>query len=169
MPLTVYDASVPVFRRALATLTAILDKAEAHVAERQLDPSVLLQARLHEGMFPFVRQVQIATDHAKGAAARLSASESPRYVDDEGSFGELKTRIAKTIDFIMSIPVDGFEDAADRPILLKLGASQLEFQGKSYLLTFALPNFFFHVTTAYDILRHRDVAIGKSDFLGEIG
>lgn len=168
MPLTMYDACVPVFLRALTNLTTILDRANAHVVERQLDPSVLLQARLHESMFPLVRQVQTASDHAKGATARLAGLEPPRFADDEKTFDELNTRIARTIEYVSGVSAGEFENSADRPISLKLGRSQLDLQGKSYLLTFALPNFFFHVTTAYGILRHCNVEIGKSDFLGEI-
>ncbi len=168
MTLTVYDASVPVFCRALTNLQALLRKGHTQVTERLLDPTTVIAARLHENMFPLSRHVQIATDHAKGATARLAGVEPPRFADDEKTFDELDQRIARTIDYISGIPAGEIEGSSDRPILLKLGKSELEFKGKSYLLTFALPNFFFHVTTAYGILRHRGIDIGKSDYLGEL-
>jgi len=168
MTLTMYDASVPVFRRALTNLQALLRKGHTQVTERRLDSTTVITARLHENMLPLSRQVQIATDHAKGATARLAGVEPPRFADDEKTFDELDKRIARTIEFISSVPADEIEGSSDRPISLKFGQRQLEFKGKSYLLTFVLPNFFFHVTTAYGILRHRGIDIGKSDYLGEL-
>jgi hypothetical protein len=166
MTLTMHEASVPVFRQMLTNLSVILDKANAHATEQRIDPSVLLQARLYPTMFPLVRQVQIATDHAKGATARLSGAEPPKFVDKEKSIDELKARIARTLKYVSSVPAAKFEGAEARTILLTIGSRQMELQGKNYLLGFALPNFFFHMTTAYDILRHNGLDIGKRDFLG---
>lgn len=168
MPLTMYQVSVPVFRNILTNLSAILDKANAYAAEKRIDPSVLLQARLYPDMFPLVRQVQIASDHARNATARLSGAEPPRFADDEQSIDELKARIARTLDYISSVPAEKIDGSEARTISIKMGPNQREFQGQSYLLGFALPNFFFHVTTAYDILRHVGLNISKRDFIGEI-
>jgi len=169
MTLTIYQASVPVFRQMLTSLSAILDKANAHATEQRIDPSVLLQARLYPNMLPLVRQVQIATDHAKGAAARLSGAEPPKFADEEKTIDELKARIARTLEYISSVPAAKFDGSEALTISLKIGSNQMELQGESYLLGFALPNFFFHVTTAYDILRHNGLDIGKRDFLGQVG
>jgi len=166
MSLDLYDASVPVLRHMLSNLDGILAKTEEHVAATRIDPSVFLQSRLYPDMFPLVRQVQVATDHAKGAAARLSGSEPPRYPDEESSFGEVRTRITKTLGYLDSIPRAAMEGAGLRRIAFKVGGTETEFESASYLLGFALPNFFFHVTTAYDILRHNGVPLGKRDYLG---
>jgi hypothetical protein len=120
-------------------------------------------------MFTLTRQVQTASDHAKGATARLAGIEVPKFADEEKSFDELKARIAKTLDFIASVPAAKIDGAEERTISLKAGPNELSFKGQAYLLGFALPNFFFHVTTAYDILRHNGVAIGKGDFIGRPG
>lgn len=169
MPLSMYQASVPVFRQMLASLAAILDKADAFATEKRIDPSVLLQARLYPDMLPLVRQVQIACDHAKGATARLSGAEPPKFADEEKTFAEIKARIARTLDYISSVPAANVDGSESRAISLKVGSNQVELQGQSYLLGFALPNFFFHVTTAYAILRHNGLDIGKRDFLGQSG
>ncbi len=166
MPLSMYQASVPVFLQMLTALSAILDKAAAHAASNGMDPEELLQARLAPDMFAFVQQVQIATDHAKGAAARLAGREVPKFEDREKSFDELKARIARIMDFISSVEVSEIDGSEEREITLSLRTRTLNLSGQKYLLHFALPNFFFHVTTAYDILRHKGVPLGKGDFMG---
>jgi hypothetical protein len=166
MSLSMYEASVPVFRQMLDSLSAILDKAEAHAAARKIEPAALLQARLYPDMFPLTRQVQIAADFAKGACARLAGAEVPRYDDTEQSFGELKERIAKTLAFIDGLPRQAIEQSEQRDIVLTSGGTTREFKGQPYLLTYAMPHFYFHTTTAYAILRHNGVEIGKRDFIG---
>jgi hypothetical protein len=161
--LSMYQASVPVFLQMLKALSAILDKAGAAA-----DPQELVGARLAPDMFPLARQVQIATDHAKGAAARLAGREVPKFDDDETSFEALKARIAKTIDFVRSVPPAEIEGSEERDVSLTIGGQPMTFTGQRYLLHFALPNFFFHVTTAYDILRHKGLPIGKRDFMGPV-
>jgi hypothetical protein len=161
-----YDASVPVFKQMLSSLAAILAKAAAHAQEKKIDPSALLQARLYPDMFPLTRQVQIAADFAKGASARLAGIEVPRFEDDEQTFEQLGERIAKTLAFIETLPSDAIEDSAERAITTGTGANVKHFEGQPYLLHYALPHFYFHVTTAYAILRHNGVEIGKRDFIG---
>jgi hypothetical protein len=161
-----YDASIPVFTQMLNSLSAVLAKAEAHAAERKIEPAALLQARLYPDMFPLLRQVQIAADFAKGASARLAGVEVPRYEDNEQSFGDLKLRIEKTLDFIGSLPKHAIADSEGRDIVLNSGGSTREFKGQTYLLHYALPHFYFHTTTAYAILRHNGVEVGKKDFIG---
>lgn len=168
MPLSLYQASVPVFRQILGALDGLLDKAEAYAAERKIDPSVLLQTRLFPDMFPLVRQVQIACDHAKGAAARLAGVAVPSYEDTEATLAELKARIARTLAFVDGFKPAQIDGAEERPVTLKLRHAELNFTGQHYLLHFALPNFFFHATTAYDILRHCGVPVGKRDFMGKV-
>jgi len=169
MTLSMYQASVPVFLRTLAALSAILDKATAHAAQRKIEPSVLLSTRLFPDMFPFVRQVQLTTDFAKGAGARLAGLEVPKFADTEATFDDLKARIAKTTDFLKSLTPAQIDGAEGREITIPIGGQPQQFKGQPYLLHFALPNFFFHATTAYDILRQCGVEIGKRDFLGPIG
>jgi hypothetical protein len=170
MALSMYAASVPVFTRQLKALDAILGKAAAYAEARKFDPAVLLTARLYPDMFTMTRQVQIATDSAKGPAARLAGLPVPSFPDTEATFPELKARIAKTLDFIGSVRPDQIDGSEGREIKLKVGppdrAEELVFNGQDYLLSFVLPNFFFHVTTAYVILRHNGLDIGKRDFLG---
>ena len=161
-----YSASVPVFKQILTSLAAIIDKAEAHAAEKKIEPAALLQARLFPDMFPFTRQVQVAADFAKGAAARLAGAEVPKYEDDEQSFADLKERIAKTVAFIDSLPQDAVEASAQRDITTGSGEKAKQWKGQVYLVHYALPHFFFHATTAYDILRHNGVEMGKKDFVG---
>ena len=168
MKISMYQASIPVFVRHLTALAAILKKAADHCAARKIEPSVLVTARLSPDMFALARQVQIATDHAKGAAARLSGSEVPSYADTEATFDELQARIAKTLDFIQSFKPEQIDGSDEKPITLKAGKQELSFPGMEYLTLFAMPNFFFHVTTAYGILRHCGVEIGKRDFLGVV-
>jgi hypothetical protein len=161
-----YQASVPVFLQMLTALSAILDKAAEHARTSGTDPAELVNARLAPDMFPLARQVQIATDHAKGAAARLAGRDVPKYEDTESSFDELKARIAKTLDFVSSVEVGEIDGSEEREITLTVAGQPWTLYGQRYLLHFALPNFFFHVTTAYDILRHKGVQIGKRDFMG---
>ncbi|MDQ7989560.1 MAG: DUF1993 domain-containing protein [Candidatus Dactylopiibacterium sp.] len=166
MSFSMFDASVPAFSRSLRALEAILARAEAHAVARKIDPAVLLGARLFPDMLPLTRQVQIATDHAKGAVARLTATEVPRFADDEQSFAELRARVAKTLQLIAAATPAGFEGAEAREIAFRLGPHDLSFTGAQYLTGFALPNFYFHLATAYGILRHNGVELGKQDFLG---
>jgi hypothetical protein len=150
----------------LRNLSALLEKAEAHCAARKIDPAALTSARLFPDMFPLARQVQIACDTAKGAAARLAGVEIPKHEDTEQTFPELRARIAKTLDFIESLPKAKFEGAEDREVVMKMRGEDVKFRGGQYLLAHATPNFYFHVTTAYDLLRHNGVELGKRDFLG---
>jgi hypothetical protein len=161
-----YQASVPVFRQILGALSAILDKADAYAAERKIDPAVLLNTRLFPDMFPLMRQVQIACDQAKGCAARLAGVAVPSYEDNETSIAEIKARIAKTLAFAESFTPAQIDGTEERAVTIKLRSGELTFTGQDYLLKFVLPNFYFHATTAYDILRHCGVPLGKRDFLG---
>jgi hypothetical protein len=164
--LSMYQASVPVFVRALGILSRLLYKAASHVEQQQLDPQELLSARLFEDMYPLTAQIQRASDAAKFGAARLAAIQPPAFVDEESSFYELQERIINTIAFLDTLQPQQFDGSAQREIILKVPTRELHFIGQSYLLTFALPNFLFHVTTAYDILRHKGVPVGKMDYLG---
>jgi uncharacterized protein len=166
MNLSMYAASVPVFKQMLGSLSAILAKAEAHAQEKKIEPAALLQARLFPDMFPLTRQVQVAADFAKGASARLAGVEVPRYEDNEQSFADLQQRIAKTLAFIDSLPPDAIDASAERDITTGNGANVKHFKGQPYLLHYALPHFYFHTTTAYAILRHNGVEVGKKDFIG---
>ena len=168
MPLGMYQASVPAFLAMLKALTAILDKAEAYAADRNIDPEVLLNWRLTPDMFPLVRQIQIAADFAKGTTARLAGAEVPKYTDDEKSFAEIKARIAKTVKFVERFSAKDIDGSEDRAITLPVGGQEMLFKGEAYLVRFALPNFYFHATTAYAILRRCGVDIGKHDFLGMV-
>ena len=166
MPISMYQASAPRFANALKNLSAILDKTQAHVEAKKIDPAVLLASRLYPDMLPLVRQVQIASDNAKGAVARLAGVDVPKYDDTEETIAELKARIAKTIDFVSSIKPAQIDGSEEKDIHLKLGPREVDWKGMQYLLGFALPNFYFHVVTAYDILRHNGVEIGKRDYIG---
>ncbi len=166
MPLSMYQVSAPVFVRALGNLSVILGKAAAHAEARKIDPTVFVNARLAPDMFPLSRQVQAASDTSKGRVARLAGIEVPRFEDTETSLSELQARIAKTVSFLGSVKAAQFEGAEDRTITLKLRGREVSFSATDYLLTFALPNFFFHATTAYAILRHNGLEIGKTDYLG---
>jgi uncharacterized protein len=163
------NASIPVFEIGLSALSALLDKAEAYAEAKRIDPTVLLNARLFPDMFAFTRQVQSACDQAKNGGARLAGVDPPRYEDNEKTIAELRTRIAKTIAFVKTLDAERIDTAADREITFPLGPNnQGHMRGADYLNHFALPNFYFHLTTAYDILRHCGVEIGKRDFLGTI-
>jgi hypothetical protein len=162
-----YQASVPVFQQMLASLAGILTKAEAHATARKIDPSVFLGARLFPDMFALTRQVQLTSDFAKGPTARLAGQEPPKWPDEEKSFAELQARIAKTIDFLKSFKPAQIDGSEDRDVTIPIGGNPTTFKGQRYLVNFALPNFFFHHTAAYSILRHNGVEIGKRDYLGQ--
>ena len=163
------NASIPVFEIGLSALSALLDKAEAYAEAKRIDPTVLLNARLFPDMFAFTRQVQSACDQAKNGGARLAGVDPPRYEDNEKTIAELRTRIAKTVAFVKTLDAERIDTAADREITFPLGPNNKgHMRGADYLNHFALPNFYFHLTTAYDILRHCGVEIGKRDFLGTI-
>lgn len=166
MSISMYTASVPVFRQILGSLSTLLEKAESHADLKKIDPDALLQARLFPDMFPLVRQVQLATDFAKGAAARLAGVEVPRYEDVEKDFAGLQERLQKTLAFIDSVPREAIEAGFDREVTVGTGANQRQFAGLPYLVHYALPHFHFHATTAYNILRHNGLEIGKKDFIG---
>ena len=166
MTISMYRASVPAFQNMLKALGGVLQKANAHAAAKKIDASVLLGMRLAPDMFALTRQVQIACDFAKGCAARLAGVEVPKYDDGEASFDDLAARIAKTLAFIDTLPREQIEASATRPITLTIGGKDMHFDGLTYLLDFVLPNFYFHLTTAYDILRHAGVELGKRDFMG---
>ena len=168
MTLSMYQASVPVFTRMLTNFAAILTKAAAHAEMKKIDQSVFTTARLSPDMLPLTSQIQIACDSAKGAAARLAGVEIPSFPDTETTFPELQARIAKTLDFIKSVPADKIDGSEEKTIELKIRGREMELKGQFFLLHFAMANFYFHVTTAYDILRHNGVEIGKQDFLGGI-
>ncbi|MGF6771470.1 hypothetical protein P3T18_003957 [Paraburkholderia sp. GAS199] len=168
MSISMYQASVPVLVRGLTNLQAILGKAEVHAAEKQIDPSVFTNARLAPDMLPLTRQVYIASDTAKGCVARLADVEAPKYEDVEQTFEELQARLQKTIDYLKEFNAQQIDGSETRAVTLKMRSGAVEFTGMSYLLGFVLPNFYFHVTTAYDILRHNGVELGKLDYLGGI-
>ena len=162
-----YQASVPAFLRSLQNLSGILDKAAAHAAAKKIDPSIFIAARLSPDMLAFAKQVQIASDFAKNTAARLAGVEPPKFADEEKTFDELKARIAKASDYVKSIKADQIDGSEERDITIPIGGKPTTFKGQPYLVNFALPNFYFHLTTAYAILRHNGVELGKWDFLGK--
>ena len=166
MALSFYDISVPVFLRGLGQLSHLLDKGLAHAQGSGIDPTVLVNARLAPDMFTLAGQVQSASDASKLGTARIAGLTAPSFPDTETTYAELQARVAKTVDYLQSVDralIDGFED---RPVTMKARGNELSFTAQRYLLQFALPNFFFHVTTAYDVLRHSGVPIGKMDYLG---
>ncbi len=165
MSLSMYQASAPVFAQGLTGLLKALTKAEQHVEQRKLDPDALLQARLFPDMFPFKRQVQIATDFAKGGMARLAGVEPPPYDDVETSFAELKDRVEATLAFVGSFDASQIDGSEDRDITLTRRGETSVVKAQPYLLLQVMPNFYFHLTTAYAILRHNGVELGKKDFL----
>lgn len=162
-----YHYSISPLKRALTNLAAVLQKGLAHAEAKKIDPGVLLNSRLFPDMYPLVKQVQIATDMSKGAAARLAGIEIPKYEDNEATFEELQARIEKTLAFIETIQPAQLEGAEQREITLPIREVELKFNGEDYWLTWAQPNVYFHITTAYNILRHNGVALGKRDFLGQ--
>jgi uncharacterized protein len=168
MSISMYIASVPPIVRSLRNLRGILEKAAAHVEARKIDPSVLINMRLYPDMLPFSRQIQIASDNAKGGICRLAGIDPPVYEDTESTFPELVARIDKTIAFLQTFKPQQIDGAEERTIKLKMHERTVTFQGMPYLLEYLLPNFYFHVVTAYAILRHSGVEIGKRDYLGSV-
>jgi hypothetical protein len=165
LSLTLYDAAIPLYVRMLKSLAAILDKGEAFAREKGLDPASLTAARLAPDMAPLTGQVQMASDAAKGAAARLAATEAPTMEDTETTFTELKDRVARTIAYLESVDREQVNSGEGRPIEMKFPGATMTFSARDFLFQFSLPNFLFHVTTAYDVLRHKGVPLGKMDFL----
>lgn len=168
MPLSMYQASIPVFKSKLNNLSGILKKAEAHAQAKKIDPEVFINARIAPDMFPLSRQVQIATDGVKGCAARLAGVEVPSYPDTEKTFPELQARIAKTIEFLKTFSANQIDGSEERKVTLKLRGQETTFLGQPYLLNFVLPNFYFHISMAYAIIRHNGVDIGKMDYLSDL-
>ena len=165
MTLSIYDASIPAFVNMLNAMSGILDAAEKHCEAKKIDPSILVNDRLAPDMFPLARQIQIATDGVKGGAARLAGVEAPAFADTETTLPELKERLAKTVAFLNSIDKSKFDGAEDKTLTMKIGPNDLTFPAKVYLFEFVIPNFYFHATTAYAILRHNGVELGKQNFL----
>jgi len=168
MTLSMYQASVPLFVRMLTNLKAILQKAADHAKAKKIDESALLNARLYPDMFALTRQVQIACDFARGTAARLAGSEPPAYEDTEQSFAELVSRVERSIEYLRTLKAAQIDGSEAREIVRPIRGEPKKFTGINYLLQFALPNFFFHVSTAYAILRHSGVEIGKTDYIGAL-
>ena len=166
MTLSMYSASVPVFSRMLKNLLADFEKAEAYAAEHNIDLQTFVETRLAPDMIPLSGQVQIATDGAKGVSSRLAQKPVPSWADDEVTFADLKARLQKGIDYLATFSPEDFVGSDDRTVTIKIGGQDTELTGETYLLNRGLPNFYFHVTTAYDILRHKGVPIGKRDYLG---
>jgi hypothetical protein len=169
MSISMYQASAPVFARMLTNLAAQLDRAQAYADERKFDSANYLGARIAPDMLPFTKQVQISCDAAKGCMARLAGVDIPKFADDEATLADLKARIAKTLDYVATFTPAQLEGSETREIVLKLGPRQdrvLTFNGRDFLQFFAMGNFYFHVTTAYALLRHQGVPLGKADYLG---
>jgi hypothetical protein len=168
MPLSMYQASVPAYTQMLKSLSAVLKKGEAHCEAKKIDPSVFVTARLYPDMAPLSRQIQIATDQVKGGLARLAGSEPPSWPDTETTFADLQARIQKALDYAAGIKPEQVDGSENKDVKLKVGPNEMTFKGQQFLINFSLPNFYFHVVTAYDILRHNGVEIGKRDFMGGI-
>ena len=169
MTISMHAASVPVFQQMLGSLDALLAKAEAHATERKIDPDALLQARLFPDMFPLQRQVQIACDFAKGVSGRLAGVELPVFDDQEKTFADLRALIAKTLAFIGALDAAAFEGSESRVIVLRPGTpKERSVAGQVYLLNYGLPQFFFHVSTSYALLRHNGIEVGKRDYMGAL-
>jgi len=166
MTITLYQASIPLLVRGLNTLSTLLEKAEQHASQHQLDAQQLLSARLYEDMFPLSAQIQRASDTAKATASRLSGVAAPAFADDEASFDELQARINKTLLFLETVTPETIDGQEERPVTMKLRGEERTLTAQEYLTVFGLPNFLFHVTTAYGILRQQGVKLGKMDFLG---
>lgn len=165
MKISMHAMSAELFAKSLSNLSHVLEKGAASAAARKIEPSVLLAARLAPDMLPLTSQVQIACDISKNCVARLAGKEPQRFEDNEKSFDELRTRIARTVDYIRCFPATAFEGADERDIKLPMRERTLEFKGLDFLRHWAIPNVFFHITTAYDILRHNGVELGKRDFI----
>ena len=168
MSISIYQSSVPVFERSLTAFLGILDKAQAHAEARKFDPTNYLSIRLSPDMFPLTRQIQTFCDQAKNGSFRLAGKEAPALEDKETTFAEVRQRVQKTLDLVKSIDAKAFDGGEDREIVLPLGPNKMKIQGANYLLHFVLPNFYFHLATAYDILRSGGVEIGKRDFMGAV-
>lgn len=168
MPISMYEASIPVFTHVLGNLTAILEKGQAHARDRGFDPAVLVGARLAPDMFPLSRQVQIATDVVKGFAARMTGAQPPNWPDTESTFDELIARIGKAVDYLGTVDPSSLSGTWDKTISFAIRGEPVSFQGLAYLQKFVLPNLFFHTSMTYAILRHNGVELGKRDFLGSI-
>jgi hypothetical protein len=168
MTVSLYDFTVPVFTRALTNMSSHLDKGKAHAEQRKVDFKAFAESRLIADMHPLINQVQIASDNAKGAVARLAGIDAPKMEDNEKTYEELKARIARTLDFIGGVKREQFDGAETREIVLKFPNITLTFSGQDYITKFALPNFYFHATMAYALLRQNGVVLGKPDFLGAI-
>jgi hypothetical protein len=167
MPLTMHSASVPIFSTLLGNLSKWIDKATLHATTKGFDPDTLMSVRLAPDMLSFGRQVQIACDAAKFGVSRLAGGQAPSFDDSEASLAQLKERIAATLAYLASVPPEALDGSEDRPVSVPIrGRDALQFNGAQYLQQFALPNFFFHVTTAYALLRHNGVELGKRDYLG---
>ncbi len=166
MPISLYQASVPVFQHMLRNLAHILDKGAQHAAARKIDPAALTAFRLAPDMLPLTRQVLIACDAAKNGVMRMSGVEAPKFEDKEATFEELQARIGKTLDYLATVPATALDGQEDKEVTFPVGPDRKRtMRAQDYLLTWALPNFFFHITTAYAILRHNGVDLGKSDYL----
>ena len=166
MPVSMSSVSLPLFEHMLGNLSHILDKAQAHAEAKKFEPAVLLQSRLAPDMLPLTRQILIACDAAKNGVARLSGVEAPKFDDTESTLAELKDRIGKTLAYLATVPAAQLDDSAEKDITFPVGKDKTRtMKGEAYLKHWMLPNFFFHVTTAYAILRHNGVELGKSDYL----
>lgn len=163
--MTMYSSFIPVAIHHLQSFSRILDKAEQHCESKKIDQTVMLNVRLFPDMFPLIKQVQIATDMLKGGAARLANIENPKFSDDETTFAELRTRIAKLVEFLSRLSSEQFDGAENRDIQFTVGGREMKFKGAAYLNQWVLPNMYFHKTTAYNLLRHNGVELGKRDFL----
>lgn len=168
MSVSLYEASIPAFLLSLGNLQKILEKAVAHAEARKFDPNVFASMRLYPDMLPLARQIQIASDAAKGAAARLTGTEPPKFEDNETTLADLIARVAKTIDYLQGFKPEQFTGAEERAVAIKTSRNQFNFKGLDFLRHWAVPNFYFHVTTSYALLRHGGVDIGKADFLGQV-
>ena len=167
MKISMYQASVPPIILMLNNLSAILEKAAAHAEAKKIDPTVLINSRLYPDMYPLSRQVQIATDNAKGSVSRLAGVEVPKYDDNESTFQDLIARIRKTTDYLATFKPEQIDGSEDKTVVLKFRNHSRTFTGLPYLLNYVLPTIYFHITTAYGILRHNGVEIGKQDYLGK--
>ena len=167
MTISMYNASIPVMIKILGNLEAIVDKTIAHAAARKIDDAAFVESRLFPDMFTLARQIRVATDMSKGAGARLAGIEIPKFEDNEKTLAELKARLRKAIDFLKTLTPAQIDGTEDKVITLTVGGNTMTFNGLDYLLYWVLPNFYFHATTTYNLLRHGGVEIGKMDFLGK--
>ena len=168
MTISMYQSSVPVFIHGLTNLSALLKKAEEHATAKKIEPAALINARIYPDMFPLSRQIQIACDVVKGGVARLAGLEIPSFPDTETTFAELQQRIHKTMTFLQTATAQQIDGSEGKTVTLKVGGNDMTFQGQDYLLRFVIPNFYFHISITYALLRHNGVDVGKKDFLGNI-